>query len=151
MTFAAPLKVIVRLINYEVMRRSARPGPGAGHQGTGSLLRGNPPDDDKAPSSSTGPRVIVSQLHRSPGILFEHEKGRTHTGKPLYSARIIPPGSWLDWSLTPKLLYVRIDRRRKFPVTISSGPGQIREDLLNYFYRTEKVFSKRTRSQESRL
>ena len=65
-------------------------------------------------------RVIVSQLHRSPGVFFDHDKGKTNaSGKLLYSARIIPlRGSWLDFEFDPKdLLHVRIDRRRKFPVT----------------------------------
>src|SRR3989337_2620670 len=66
-------------------------------------------------------RVVVSQLHRSPGVFFSHEKGKTHaSGKILYSARIIPyRGSWLDFEFDVKdVMYVRIDRRRKMPVTI---------------------------------
>ena len=66
-------------------------------------------------------RVIVSQFHRSPGVFFDHDKGKTHSsGKLLYSARIIPyRGSWLDFEFDPKdLLYVRIDRRRKLPASI---------------------------------
>jgi DNA-directed RNA polymerase subunit beta len=66
-------------------------------------------------------RVIVSQLHRSPGVFFEHDRGKTHSsGKLLFSARIIPyRGSWLDFEFDPKdYLYFRVDRRRKMPVTI---------------------------------
>src|SRR5206468_1613174 len=66
-------------------------------------------------------RVIVSQLHRSPGVFFDHDKGKTHaSGKLLYSARIIPyRGSWIDFEFDPKdILYVRIDRRRKFHATV---------------------------------
>ena len=66
-------------------------------------------------------RVIVSQLHRSPGVFFDHDKGKTHSsGKLLYNARIIPyRGSWLDFEFDPKdALFVRIDRRRKLPATI---------------------------------
>ena len=66
-------------------------------------------------------RVIVSQLHRSPGVFFDHDRGKTHSsGKLLYSARIIPyRGSWLDFEFDPKdALFTRIDRRRKLPVTI---------------------------------
>ena len=66
-------------------------------------------------------RVIVSQLHRSPGVFFEHDKGKTHSsGKLLFSARMIPyRGSWLDFEFDPKdVLYFRVDRRRKMPVTI---------------------------------
>ena len=66
-------------------------------------------------------RVIVSQLHRSPGVFFEHDRGKTHSsGKLLFSARVIPyRGSWLDFEFDPKdYLYFRVDRRRKMPVTI---------------------------------
>src|ERR1700690_3917341 len=66
-------------------------------------------------------RVVVSQLHRSPGVFFEHDKGKTHaSGKLLYSARVIPyRGSWLDFEFDPKdCIFARIDRRRKLPVTI---------------------------------
>jgi DNA-directed RNA polymerase subunit beta len=66
-------------------------------------------------------RVIVSQLHRSPGVFFEHDRGKTHSsGKLLFSARIIPyRGSWLDYEFDPKdILFFRVDRRRKMPVTI---------------------------------
>ena len=66
-------------------------------------------------------RVIVSQLHRSPGVFFEHDRGKTHSsGKLLFSARIIPyRGSWLDFEFDAKdILYFRVDRRRKMPVTI---------------------------------
>ncbi len=88
-------------------------------------------------------RVIVSQLHRSPGVFFEHDKGKTHaSGKLLYSARVIPyRGSWLDLEFDAKdLLYVRIDRRRKLPVTVLlRALGLNAEDILNYFYLTETV------------
>ena len=66
-------------------------------------------------------RVVVSQLHRSPGVFFDHDRGKTHSsGKLLYSARIIPyRGSWLDVEFDPKdMVYVRIDRRRKLPASI---------------------------------
>ncbi len=83
-------------------------------------------------------RVIVSQLHRSPGIFFDHDRGKTHSsGKVLYSARIIPMrGSWLDLEMDPKdIIYVRIDRRRKFPVTLLlKALGYTSQDLLDYFY-----------------
>ena len=88
-------------------------------------------------------RVIVSQLHRSPGVFFDHDKGKTHSsGKLLYSARIIPlRGSWLDFEFDPKdLLHVRIDRRRKFPATtFLKALGYSSKDLLNEFYETEKI------------
>ncbi|MCH3719071.1 hypothetical protein LZB68_08315, partial [Campylobacter lari] len=66
-------------------------------------------------------RVIVSQLHRSPGVFFDHDRGKTHSsGKLLYSARIIPyRGSWLDFEFDPKdAVFVRIDRRRKLPASV---------------------------------
>jgi DNA-directed RNA polymerase subunit beta len=88
-------------------------------------------------------RVIVSQLHRSPGVFFDHDKGKTHSsGKLLYSARIIPlRGSWLDFEFDPKdLLHVRIDRRRKFPATtFLKALGYSSKELLAKFYETEKI------------
>ena len=89
-------------------------------------------------------RVIVSQLHRSPGVFFEHDKGKTHSsGKLLFSARIIPyRGSWLDFEFDPKdLLYFRIDRRRKMPVTILlKALGYNDEQILNTFYDKETFY-----------
>jgi len=86
-------------------------------------------------------RVIVSQLHRSPGVFFEHDKGKTHSsGKLLFSARIIPyRGSWLDFEFDPKdLLYFRVDRRRKMPVTILlKAIGMTSEQILASFFETD--------------
>src|SRR5215467_11444387 len=83
-------------------------------------------------------RVIVSQLHRSPGVFFEHDRGKTHSsGKLLFSARIIPyRGSWLDFEYDPKdYLYFRVDRRRKMPVTILlKAIGMSPEQILEAFY-----------------
>ena len=83
-------------------------------------------------------RVIVSQLHRSPGVFFEHDKGKTHSsGKLLFSARIIPyRGSWLDFEFDPKdILYFRVDRRRKMPVTILlKAIGLTPESILANFF-----------------
>ena len=83
-------------------------------------------------------RVIVSQLHRSPGVFFEHDKGKTHSsGKLLFSARIIPyRGSWLDFEFDPKdVLYFRVDRRRKMPVTILlKAIGMTPETILETFF-----------------
>jgi DNA-directed RNA polymerase subunit beta len=83
-------------------------------------------------------RVIVSQLHRSPGVFFEHDRGKTHSsGKLLFSARIIPyRGSWLDFEFDAKdYVYFRIDRRRKMPVTILlRSLGYSNEDILNMFF-----------------
>ena len=87
-------------------------------------------------------RVIVSQLHRSPGVFFDHDKGKTHSsGKLLYSARVIPyRGSWLDFEFDPKdLVFVRIDRRRKLPATILlRALGYQAEEILSMFYDTNK-------------
>ncbi|MFO7685810.1 MAG: DNA-directed RNA polymerase subunit beta [Desulfobacterales bacterium] len=88
-------------------------------------------------------RVVVSQLHRSSGVFFDHDKGKTHSsGKIIYSSRIIPVrGSWIDMEVDPKdIVYIRIDRRRKFPITILfKAFGFNVEDLLTYFYNSEKV------------
>ncbi|GAA5525130.1 DNA-directed RNA polymerase subunit beta [Microbulbifer aestuariivivens] len=87
-------------------------------------------------------RVIVSQLHRSPGVFFDHDKGKTHSsGKLLYAARVIPyRGSWLDFEFDPKdLVYVRIDRRRKLPATILlRALGYSSEEMLDMFFDTSK-------------
>ena len=89
-------------------------------------------------------RVIVSQLHRSPGVFFEHDRGKNHaSGKLLFTARIIPyRGSWLDFEFDPKdLLYFRIDRRRKMPVSILlKALGYNNEQILNTFYDKETVY-----------
>src|SRR5258705_9249516 len=89
-------------------------------------------------------RVIVSQLHRSPGVFFEHDRGKTHSsGKLLYSAGVIPyRGSWLDFEFDPKdILHVRIDRRRKMPATVLlPALGYRAEEPLNYYYNTETIY-----------
>ena len=83
-------------------------------------------------------RVIVSQLHRSPGVFFDHDRGKTHSsGKLLYSARMIPyRGSWLDFEFDPKdALFTRIDRRRKLPVTVLlRALGYSNEEMLDIFF-----------------
>ena len=87
-------------------------------------------------------RVIVSQLHRSPGVFFEHDRGKTHSsGKLLFSARVIPyRGSWLDFEFDPKdILFFRVDRRRKMPVTILlKAIGLTPEEILATFHDFEK-------------
>ena len=86
-------------------------------------------------------RVVVSQLHRSPGVFFDHDKGKTHSsGKLLYSARVIPMrGSWLDFEFDPKdAVYVRIDRRRKLPATVLlRALGYSSEEILDVFFDTD--------------
>ncbi|MCM0082709.1 DNA-directed RNA polymerase subunit beta [Geomonas sp. Red32] len=143
MTFAAPMKVKVRLVVWDVAKdpgtRSIRDIkeqevyfgeiPLMTENGT-FIINGTE-------------RVIVSQLHRSPGVFYDHDKGKTHSsGKVLYSARVIPyRGSWLDFEFDHKdILYVRIDRRRKMPATVLlKGLGYSNDALLNYFYKSEEV------------
>ncbi len=88
-------------------------------------------------------RVIVSQMHRSPGVFFDHDKGKTHSsGKILFSARVIPyRGSWLDFEFDPKdIVHVRIDRRRKLPVTsILYALGMSAEEILTTFYDVDMI------------
>jgi DNA-directed RNA polymerase subunit beta len=93
-------------------------------------------------------RVIVSQLHRSPGVFFDHDRGKTHSsGKLLFSARVIPyRGSWLDFEFDPKdAIFTRIDRRRKLPVTILlRALGMNNEEILDTFFETSKVTLKKS-------
>jgi tetratricopeptide (TPR) repeat protein len=89
-------------------------------------------------------RVVASQLHRSPGLFIDHDKAKIHSsGKIIYSARLIPlRGSWIDFEFDPEdILYVRIDRRRKFPATILlKALGYTPEEILNFFYKTQRVY-----------
>ncbi|MGM0453401.1 MAG: DNA-directed RNA polymerase subunit beta [Thermodesulfobacteriota bacterium] len=89
-------------------------------------------------------RAIVSQLHRSSGVFFDHDKGKTHSsGRIIYTARMIPVrGSWIDMEIDPKdIVYIRIDRRRKFPVTLLfKALGYTDYDVLSYFYNKEKIY-----------
>src|SRR5574343_2006321 len=89
-------------------------------------------------------RVIVSQLHRSPGVFFEHDRGKTHSsGKLLFSARVIPyRGSWLDFEFDPKdTLFFRVDRRRKMPVSILlKALGYTNERILSEFHNTDTFY-----------
>jgi DNA-directed RNA polymerase subunit beta len=83
-------------------------------------------------------RVVVNQMHRSPGVFFDHDKGKTHaSGKLLFNCRIIPGrGSWLDFEFDPKdILYFRVDRKRKLPIsTLLYAVGVTREGILDEFY-----------------
>ena len=92
-------------------------------------------------------RVIVSQLHRSPGVFFDHDRGKTHSsGKLLYSARIIPyRGSWLDFEFDPKdAVFVRIDRRRKLPASVlMRALGYDTEEILGMFFDTNTFHVKK--------
>jgi len=90
-------------------------------------------------------RVVVSQLHRSSGVFFSHDKGKTHSsGKVIYSSRIIPVrGSWIDMEVDPTkdVVYIKIDKRRKFPVTLLfKACGFSSEDILSYFYKTQTIY-----------
>ncbi|MBS2032705.1 MAG: DNA-directed RNA polymerase subunit beta [Deltaproteobacteria bacterium] len=158
MTYSAPIKVKVQLVVYdkdeETGRKTIRDAkeqdvyfgeiPLMTNNGT-FIINGTE-------------RVVVSQLHRSPGAFFDHDKGKSHSsGKLLYNARIIPyRGSWIDFEFDHKdLLYVRIDRRRKLPVTVliralggvpdtsKKNPlefGGSNEEILNFYYSTETVY-----------
>ncbi len=120
MTYAAPLKVILRLIVWDVDEDTgARSIRDIKEQ---PVYMGDMPlmTDNGTFIINGTERVIVSQMHRSPGVFFDHDKGKTHSsGKYLFAARIIPyRGSWLDFEFDAKdLVYVRIDRKRKLPVT----------------------------------
>jgi DNA-directed RNA polymerase subunit beta len=143
MTFAAPLKVTVQLVLWDVdAQTGARSIKNVKEQ---EVYFGEIPLMTKNGTFMVNgtERVIVSQLHRSPGVFFEHDKGKTHaSGKLLYSARVIPyRGSWVDLEFDPRdILYVRIDRRRKFHATVLlRALGMTTEDLLNYYYRSDTV------------
>ncbi|WP_370979639.1 DNA-directed RNA polymerase subunit beta [Agaribacterium sp. ZY112] len=137
-TFAVPLRVKVRLIIYD-KESSTKAIKDIKEQ---EVYMGEIPlmTDHGTFIINGTERVIVSQLHRSPGVFFEHDKGKTHSsGKLLYSARVIPyRGSWLDFEFDPKdLVYVRIDRRRKLPATILlRSLGYTNEQILDMFFET---------------
>ena len=141
LTYEAPVRIKVRLVVYDVDEESqARTIRDIKEQdiyfGTVPLMT------DKGTFIINGTeRVIVNQLQRSPGIIFEHDSGKSHSSrKVLYSCRIIPMrGSWLDFDYDHKdILYVRIDRRRKMPATILfKAMGMTKADILAYFYETE--------------
>ncbi len=163
MTFAAPLKVTLRLVVWDVDEET-------GARSIRDIKEQDVYMGDMPLMTNNGTfvingteRVIVSQMHRSPGVFFDHDKGKTHSsGKYLFAARVIPyRGSWLDFEFDAKdLIYVRIDRRRKLPVTTlfmaldspetaalrkaraeegkSLDPSEVRgmstEAILDYFY-----------------
>src|SRR5690606_15340887 len=145
MTYAAPLKVTLRLIVFEVdPDTQAKSVLDIKEQ---DVYMGDMPlMTDKGTFIINGTeRVIVSQMHRSPGVFFDHDKGKTHSsGKYLYTARVIPyRGSWLDFEFDAKdIVHVRIDRRRKLPVTtLFFALGLTQEEILDSFYK--KVIYKR--------
>jgi DNA-directed RNA polymerase subunit beta len=139
MTFAAPLKVKLRLIVFDV-------DPDTQAKSVRDIKEQDVYMGDMPFMTSNGTfivngteRVIVSQMHRSPGVFFDHDKGKTHSsGKLLFAARIIPyRGSWLDIEFDAKdIVYARIDRRRKIPVTsLLFALGMDGEEILNFFYK----------------
>jgi len=138
MTYAAPLKVTLRLIVFEVDEETdAKSVKDIKEQ---DVYMGDMPlmTDNGTFIVNGTERVIVSQMHRSPGVFFDHDKGKTHSsGKLLFAARIIPyRGSWLDFEFDAKdIVHVRIDRRRKLPVsTLLLALGNTPEEILDFFY-----------------
>ncbi|MEJ2609478.1 MAG: DNA-directed RNA polymerase subunit beta [Candidatus Thiodiazotropha sp.] len=148
-TFAAPLRVLVRLVIYD------KEAP-AGSKIVKDIREQEVYMGELPLMTDTGTfvingteRVIVSQLHRSPGVFFDHDRGKTHSsGKLLFSARVIPyRGSWLDFEFDPKdNVFVRIDRRRKLPATILlRALGYDTEEILDMFFETDSFhMTKRT-------
>src|SRR5512132_975456 len=147
MTYAAPLKVTLRLIVFDV-------DPDTGARSVKDIKEQDVYMGDMPFMTSNGTfivngteRVIVSQMHRSPGVFFDHDKGKSHSsGKLLFAARIIPyRGSWLDIEFDAKdIVYARIDRRRKVPVTsLLFALGLDAEEILNTFYK--QVLYKRSK------
>jgi len=144
-TYSAPLRVKLRLVLFD---KEAAPGTVKDIKEQEVYMGEIPLMTDTGTFVINGTeRVIVSQLHRSPGVFFDHDKGKTHSsGKVLYNARVIPyRGSWLDFEFDPKdNLFVRIDRRRKLPATIVLRAMDIgTEEILDMF------FDKDTVSQEN--
>ena len=143
MTHAAPLKVTIQLVLWDI-------DPSSGARTIKNVKEQEVYFGELPLMTNHGTfmvngteRVIVSQMHRSPGVFLDHDKGKTHSsGKLLYSARVIPyRGSWIDFEFDHKdILYVRIDRRRKFHATVLlRALVMTTEDLLNYFYRTDTI------------
>ena len=144
LTYAAPIRVKVRLVIYD-KEASGTPKPVKDIREQEVYLGEMPLMTDHGTFVINGTeRVIVSQLHRSPGVFFDHDKGKTHSsGKLLFSARIIPyRGSWLDFEFDPKdCVFARIDRRRKLPVTIiMRALGMSNEEMLEIFFDTNEFF-----------
>ena len=139
-TYAAPMRVTLRLIVFEVdPDTEARSVLDIKEQ---DVYMGDMPlmTENGTFIINGTERVIVSQMHRSPGVLFDHDRGKTHaSGKYLFAARVIPyRGSWLDFEFDAKdIVNVRIDRKRKLPVTaLLYALGLNSEEILNYFYST---------------
>jgi DNA-directed RNA polymerase subunit beta len=148
MTWAAPLRVTIQLVLWDV-------NPDTGARNLSALKEDVvyfgeiPLMTDRGTFMINGTeRVIVSQLHRSPGVFFDHDDGKSHvSGKLLYSARVIPyRGSWIDFEFDVKdILHVRIDRRRKLNATVLlRALGMSSDDIIGSYYKTDTViFGKR--------
>ena len=142
LSYGAPLRVTVRLVIYD--KDSPASNKAVKYVKEQEVYMGEMPlmTDNGTFIINGTERVIVSQLHRSPGVFFDHDRGKTHSsGKLLYSARIIPyRGSWLDFEFDPKdALFTRIDRRRKLPVTILlRALNYTNEQMLEIFYETNQ-------------
>ncbi|MBY6203441.1 DNA-directed RNA polymerase subunit beta [Halomonas denitrificans] len=143
MTYAAPLRVTVRLVIYD------KDSP-ARNKKVKEVKEQDVYMGDLPLMTETGTfiingteRVIVNQMHRSPGVFYDHDRGKTHSsGKLLYNARVIPyRGSWLDFEFDPKdAMFTRIDRRRKLPVTILlRALGMEDEEILDTFFEKSKI------------
>ncbi|MDG2108009.1 MAG: DNA-directed RNA polymerase subunit beta [Woeseiaceae bacterium] len=144
LTYAAPIRVLVRLVIYD-KEASGTPKPVKDIREQEVYLGEMPLMTDHGTFVVNGTeRVIVSQLHRSPGVFFDHDKGKTHSsGKLLFSARVIPyRGSWLDFEFDPKdSVFARIDRRRKLPVTIIlRALGMTNEEMLELFFENNDFY-----------
>ncbi|PID59733.1 MAG: DNA-directed RNA polymerase subunit beta [Gammaproteobacteria bacterium] len=148
LTFSAPLRVLCRLIIYDKGTGSNRAVKDIKEQ---EVFMGELPlmTDNGTFIINGTERVIVSQLHRSPGVFFDHDRGKTHSsGKLLFSARVIPyRGSWLDFEFDPKdAIYARIDRRRKLPATIVlRALGYDTQEILATFFETYKISLTKTK------
>ena len=146
LTYAVPLRVKARLVIYD-KEANTDPKPVKDIREQDVFMGEIPLMTDVGTFVINGTeRVVVSQLHRSPGVIFEHDKGKTHSsGKLLYSARIIPyRGSWLDFEFDPKdCLFMRIDRRRKLPVTILlRALGYDNQSILAEFFESTQCYVK---------
>ena len=142
--YAAPLRVLLRLVIYQKDETSgAKSVKDVKEQ---EVYMGEIPlmTDNGTFVINGTERVIVSQLHRSPGVFFDHDRGKTHSsGKLLFSSRVIPyRGSWLDFEFDPKdLLYIRIDRRRKLPATILlRALGFTAQEILEIFFENDTFY-----------
>jgi DNA-directed RNA polymerase subunit beta len=148
MSYGAPLRVKVRLVIYD-KESSAKVKPVKYVKEQEVYMGDLPLMTETGTFIVNGTeRVIVSQLHRSPGVFYDHDRGKTHSsGKLLFSARVIPyRGSWLDFEFDPKdCVFTRIDRRRKLPVTILlRALGMTNEEILDTFFETSAITLKKT-------